>query len=76
VHQRREALAQLLRHCQELLHAGERGFIIDCRDADGKTALLLAVEGGFQEGVEMLLGAGADAGAGATVGRQYGGEGS
>jgi ankyrin repeat protein len=49
------------------VRAEERGAIIDARDAEGKTALLLAVEGGFQEGVEMLLGVGADVGAEVTV---------
>lgn len=49
VHRREGVLGVLLGYC-----AG-KGDVVDGRDAHGKTALGLAVESGFEAGVEMLL---------------------
>jgi hypothetical protein len=66
------AAARLLDPAAELRHAAaigdvpalraalERQPVIDARDADGRTALMLAVLRGHGEAVDVLLGAGAD----------------
>jgi ankyrin repeat protein len=58
-HRRDGTLRVLLKHCAA--EGGGASGAVDAYDAEGRTPLHLAVEQGFEAGVQMLLRAGADA---------------